>query len=81
MRLQIGHAYLIHVSNWTRVLNTRVQMDTCIITRVHFGRVSKYTRPIGRAYLIRVSNWTRVLNTRVQFDTCIKYTCQFVAAV
>jgi hypothetical protein len=61
---------------WTRVLNTRVQVDTYII----------YTRPSGH-----VSIWTRVLNTRVNFvyinkknvikvlymDACIKYTCPF----
>jgi hypothetical protein len=50
----------IHVSNWTRVFNTRVHLDTSI----------KYTRPIVKMVqlatcLIRhVSNWTRVYSNR-----------------
>jgi hypothetical protein len=42
--------FLIYIweknNSLTRVLNTRVQMDTCI----------KYTCPFGRVYLIHVSN-------------------------
>jgi flagellar basal body P-ring protein FlgI len=66
---------LIHVSNWTLVLNTRVQFDMCIIRRVQFDTRIKYTCPIRRVYF-----YTRP-NTRVQLDTSIKYTCPIVKMV
>jgi hypothetical protein len=47
---------VIHMSNWTRLLYTRVQLDACILVAC-----KKYTRPIGHVYIINVSNWTRVL--------------------
>jgi hypothetical protein len=41
----VGHDYLMHAANWTRVENTRGQLDACRI----------YTRPIGRVNLLYVA--------------------------
>jgi len=68
----IGHVFSIHVSNWTRVLNTHVQFWH--VYNIHSPNCwcvtiwQEYTCPIGRVYLIRVSN----------FDTCIIYTLPIV---
>jgi hypothetical protein len=70
----IGHVYRILVSNWTRVLYTRVQLDTCnntrvqldtsIYTRVQLDAYIKYSCPIGRVYY-----YTRPIVNVLQFDT------------
>jgi hypothetical protein len=63
-----GHEYLIRVSNWTRVLNTRVQfdrwikytcqfvttvqLDTCLIGRVSTVTGIVDTRPIVEIFVV-----------------------------
>jgi hypothetical protein len=60
----------IQASNWTRVFNTRVQVDTCNNTRVQLAAWINYTRPIGLFIPLatlserHVASWTRVYSNR-----------------
>jgi hypothetical protein len=59
---QYTRGYLGRGNNWPRVLNTRGQLATCILSSGQLATCIYYTWPIGRVYLLHVANWPRVLN-------------------